>query len=73
MNCQSHRNPIDIVFEDEDILVIDKPSTSIRWTNVLAKTPLGADRMGDQMKAREVTKEYVARVKGEFPRYSRGR
>ncbi|CAD6646762.1 XXYS1_4_G0028860.mRNA.1.CDS.1 [Saccharomyces cerevisiae] len=93
--------PIDIVFEDEDILVIDKPSSipvhptgRYRFNTItkmlerqlgysvhpcnrldkptsglmfLAKTPLGADRMGDQMKAREVTKEYVARVKGEFP------
>ncbi|AET39027.1 uncharacterized protein Ecym_3555 [Eremothecium cymbalariae DBVPG len=93
--------PIKTVFENDDILVIDKPSgipvhptgryrfntiTKIlenqlgytvhpcnrldRLTSglmFLAKTPKGADIMGDQLKAREVTKEYVARVVGEFP------
>lgn len=93
--------PIGIVSEDDDILVIDKPSgipvhptgryrfntiTKIlekklgkavhpinrldRLTSGLmfiAKTPKGADEMSDQMKAREVSKEYVARVVGEFP------
>ncbi|CEP61238.1 uncharacterized protein LALA0_S02e09846g [Lachancea lanzarotensis] len=33
----------------------------------LAKTPAGADRMATQLKAREVKKEYIARVVGEFP------
>ncbi|AMD22128.1 HGL212Wp [Eremothecium sinecaudum] len=93
--------PIKTVYEDENILVIDKPSgvpvhptgryrfntiTKIlqrqlgyvvhpcnrldRLTSglmFLAKTPRGADAMADQMKAREVRKEYVARVVGEFP------
>ncbi|SCV04817.1 LAMI_0H19504g1_1 [Lachancea mirantina] len=93
--------PIKTVFENEDILVIDKPSgipvhptgryrfntvtkilqkqmnTSIHPCNRLdrltsglmfmAKTPRGADEIGNQMKAREVRKEYIARVVGEFP------
>ena len=93
--------PIKIVFENEDILVIDKPSSlpvhptgRFRFNTItkilerengyivhpcnrldrptsglmfLAKTPRGADSMADQLKAREVSKEYVARVKGEFP------
>lgn len=93
--------PIGVVFEDDDILVIDKPSgipvhptgryrfntiTKIlekQWGKAvhpinrldrltsglmfIAKTPKGADEMSDQMKAREVSKEYVARVVGEFP------
>ncbi|QLL34396.1 hypothetical protein HG536_0G02570 [Torulaspora globosa] len=93
--------PIGVVFEDDDILVIDKPSgipvhptgryrfntiTKIlekQWGKTvhpinrldrltsglmfLAKTPRGADEMSDQIKAREVSKEYVARVVGEFP------
>ncbi|AGO12268.1 AaceriAEL091Cp [[Ashbya] aceris (nom. inval.)] len=93
--------PIKTVYEDDDILVIDKPSGipahptgRYRFNSItkilekqlgftvhpcnrldrltsglmfLAKTPKGADEMGDQMKAREVKKEYVARVVGEFP------
>ncbi|SCU78902.1 LANO_0A04412g1_1 [Lachancea nothofagi CBS 11611] len=93
--------PIKTVFEDEDILVIDKPSgipvhptgryrfntiTKIlqremkvaihpcnrldRLTSglmFLAKTPAGADHMASQLKAREVKKEYIARVIGKFP------
>lgn len=93
--------PIGTVYEDDDILVIDKPSgipvhptgryrfntiTKIlekQWGKAvhpinrldrltsglmfIAKTPKGADEMSDQMKAREVSKEYVARVVGEFP------
>ncbi|QEU58148.1 Rib2/Pus9 [Kluyveromyces lactis] len=92
---------IKTVFEDDDLLVIDKPSGipvhptgRYRFNTVtkilekergytvhpcnrldrltsglmfLAKNPRGADRMADQMKAREVSKEYVARVVGEFP------
>ncbi|CCK72542.1 uncharacterized protein KNAG_0K01770 [Huiozyma naganishii CBS 8797] len=95
-------NPVKVVFQDDDILVIDKPSGipvhptgRYRFNSVtkmlqrdlgiavhpcnrldkqtsglmfLAKTPKGADEIGDQLKAREVTKEYVARVVGEFPR-----
>ncbi|EDO18422.1 hypothetical protein Kpol_1032p14 [Vanderwaltozyma polyspora DSM 70294] len=93
--------PIKTVFEDDNILVIDKPSGipvhptgRFRFNTItkilekklgysvhpcnrldkltsglmfLAKTPKGADEMADQLKAREVTKEYVARVVGEFP------
>lgn len=93
--------PIKVVYEDENILVIDKPGgipvhptgryrfntiTKIlekkfgrtvhpcnrldRLTSGLmfmAKTPKGADEMADQLKAREVSKEYVAKVVGEFP------
>ncbi|KAL3230239.1 tRNA pseudouridine(32) synthase, mitochondrial [Nakaseomyces bracarensis] len=93
--------PIKTVFEDENILVIDKPSGipvhptgRYRYNTItkilekemgisvhpcnrldrltsglmfLAKTPKGADQMGDQMKVREVSKEYIARVVGEFP------
>lgn len=98
--CVTSR-PIKTVYENEDILVIDKPSGipvhptgRYRFNTVtkilekekkysvhpcnrldrltsglmfLAKTPSGADQMADQMKAREVSKEYVARVVGEFP------
>ncbi|SCU91502.1 LAFA_0F04148g1_1 [Lachancea sp. 'fantastica'] len=93
--------PVKIVFEDKDILVIDKPSGipvhptgRYRFNTVtkilqrqmgiavhpcnrldrltsglmfLAKTPAGADRMATQLKAREVKKEYIARVVGKFP------
>lgn len=93
--------PIGIVYEDENLLVIDKPSSipvhptgRFRFNTItkiierdmgivvhpcnrldkptsglmfLAKTPHGADELGDQLKSREVSKEYVARVKGEFP------
>ena len=93
--------PIGIVYEDEDLLVIDKPSSipvhptgRFRFNSItkmiqrdhgyivhpcnrldrptsglmfLAKSPHGADDLGDQLKAREVRKEYVARVVGEFP------
>lgn len=93
--------PIKVVYEDENLLVIDKPSgipvhptgryrfntiTKIlekkmgqtvhpcnrldRLTSGLmfmAKTPKGADEMADQLKAREVSKEYIARVVGDFP------
>ncbi|CCE65611.1 hypothetical protein TPHA_0M00360 [Tetrapisispora phaffii CBS 4417] len=93
--------PIKTVFENDDILAIDKPSGiavhptgRFRFNTItkilrkklgysvhpcnrldrltsglmfLAKTPKGADEMGDQLKAREVTKEYIARVVGEFP------
>ncbi|CDO96473.1 unnamed protein product [Kluyveromyces dobzhanskii CBS 2104] len=93
--------PIKTVFEDDDLLVIDKPSGipvhptgRFRFNTVtkilekernytvhpcnrldrltsglmfLAKNPKGADRMAEQMKAREVSKEYVARVVGRFP------
>ena len=93
--------PVKIVREEEDILVIDKPSGipvhptgRYRFNSVtkmlerqlgytvhpcnrldkltsglmfLAKTPKGADVIGDQLKAREVRKEYIARVVGEFP------
>jgi len=94
--------PINIIREDDDILVINKPSGvpvhptgRYRFNSVtkilekqlgytvhpcnrldkltsglmfLAKTPKGADIMGDQLKAREVSKEYIARVVGEFPK-----
>lgn len=33
----------------------------------LAKNPKGADKFVEQLKAREVKKEYIARVKGVFP------
>ncbi|CAB4257205.1 similar to Saccharomyces cerevisiae YDL036C PUS9 Mitochondrial tRNA:pseudouridine synthase, catalyzes the formation of pseudouridine at position 32 in mitochondrial tRNAs [Maudiozyma barnettii] len=93
--------PIGIVFENDDLLVIDKPSSipvhptgRFRFNTItkiiekergivvhpcnrldkptsglmfLAKTPHGADDLGDQLKSREVSKEYVARVIGEFP------
>lgn len=93
--------PIRIVFEDEDMIVIDKPSgvpahpagrfkfNSIinilkyehgiechpcnrldRLTSglmFLAKNPKFADAIGQQIRDRKVRKEYVARVKGEFP------
>lgn len=93
--------PVEIVFEDDDILVISKPSGipvhptgRYRFNTItkmlqrergyvvhpcnrldrmtsglmfLAKTSKGADTVGDQMKTREVTKEYLARVVGEFP------
>ncbi|SMN20252.1 similar to Saccharomyces cerevisiae YDL036C PUS9 Mitochondrial tRNA:pseudouridine synthase, catalyzes the formation of pseudouridine at position 32 in mitochondrial tRNAs [Maudiozyma saulgeensis] len=93
--------PIKVIREDDDILVIDKPSgvpvhptgrnrfnsiTKILERQLgytvhpcnrldkltsglmfLAKTPKGADVIGDQLKAREVSKEYIARVAGEFP------
>ncbi|CDH15361.1 probable Bifunctional protein RIB2 [Zygosaccharomyces bailii ISA1307] len=93
--------PIKVVYEDANLLVIDKPNgipvhptgryrfntiTKIlekklgqtvhpcnrldRLTSGLmfmAKTPKGADDMADQLKAREVSKEYVARVVGNFP------
>ncbi|CCF58813.1 hypothetical protein KAFR_0F02160 [Kazachstania africana CBS 2517] len=93
--------PIKIVYQDDDLLVIDKPSGipvhptgRYRFNSVtkmlekqlgfavhpcnrldkltsglmfLAKTPKGADEMGDQLKVREVRKEYIARVVGEFP------
>ncbi|CAI4339051.1 CCQ_1a_G0008360.mRNA.1.CDS.1 [Saccharomyces cerevisiae] len=93
--------PIKVIFEDDNIMVIDKPSgipvhptgryrfntiTKMLQNNLgfvvnpcnrldrltsglmfLAKTPKGADDIGDQLKAREVTKEYVAKVVGEFP------
>lgn len=93
--------PIKTVFENDDLLVIDKPSGMpvhptgrFRFNTVtksiekqygyivhpcnrldkltsglmfLAKSSKGADEMADQLKAREVTKEYVARVVGKFP------
>lgn len=93
--------PVKIVYQDDDIVVIDKPSGipvhptgRYRFNSVtkmlerelgytvhpcnrldkqtsglmfLAKTPRGADEMGDQLKAREVSKQYIARVVGEFP------
>lgn len=93
--------PIKIVFENNDIMVIDKPSGipvhptgRYRFNTVtkmlenklgfavnpcnrldrltsglmfLAKTREGADEIGDQLKAREINKEYVAKVIGEFP------
>lgn len=93
--------PIGIVFEDEDLIVIDKPSSipvhptgRFRFNTItkilekekgivvrpcnrldkptsglmfLAKTPRGADELADQLRSREVSKEYVARVIGEFP------
>ncbi|CCD26061.2 bifunctional DRAP deaminase/tRNA pseudouridine synthase RIB2 NDAI_0G02840 [Naumovozyma dairenensis CBS 421] len=93
--------PIRIVFENEGLLVIDKPSGipvhptgRFRFNTVtkileekynyvvhpcnrldrstsglmfLAKTPKGADDMAIQLREREVTKEYVARVVGNFP------
>ena len=93
--------PVGIVWQDQDILVIDKPSGipvhptgRYRFNTVtkmlekqlgytvhpcnrldrltsglmfLAKTPRGADAIGDQLKSREVSKEYIARVVGEFP------
>ncbi|CAL9728808.1 bifunctional protein Rib2p [Monosporozyma unispora] len=93
--------PVKIVHQDDNILVIDKPSGvpvhptgRYRFNSVtkmlekelgftvhpcnrldkqtsglmfLAKTPKGADEMGDQLKAREVSKQYIARVVGEFP------
>lgn len=92
---------IKIVYEDENILAIDKPSGipvhptgRFRFNTItkilekqlgypvhpcnrldrltsglmfLAKTPKAADKMAEQMKAREVSKEYIARVVGEFP------
>ncbi|CCH62254.1 hypothetical protein TBLA_0G03170 [Henningerozyma blattae CBS 6284] len=92
---------IKTIYEDDDILVIDKPSGipvhptgRFRFNTItkilekqlgyivhpcnrldrltsglmfLAKTPKGADEVGDQLKTREVSKEYIARVVGEFP------
>lgn len=93
--------PIGIVFQDEDIVVIDKPSgipvhptgryrhnsvTNImeremgikanpcnrldRLTSglmFLGKTRSGSDRLVKQIREREVSKEYMAKVVGEFP------
>lgn len=94
--------PIRIIHEDDDLLIIDKPSgvpahptgrfkfntvVSIlkyeqhaaeahpcnrldRLTSglmFLAKTPSGAEVIGRQIREREVRKEYLAMVKGEFP------
>ena len=93
--------PVRVVYENSDILVIDKPSGipvhptgRYRFNTItkilerqlgyvvhpcnrldkltsglmfLAKTPKGADEMGDQLKVREVRKQYIARVVGEFP------
>lgn len=92
---------IKIVFEDENVMVIDKPSGipahpvgRYRFNSVskllfrqlgypahpsnrldrltsglmfLAKNPTGAEEMRTQLVQREVSKEYVARVVGEFP------
>lgn len=33
----------------------------------LARNPKSADKMGQQLRGREVSKEYLARVVGEFP------
>lgn len=93
--------PIKIIYEDDKMLVIDKPggipvhpTGRYRFNSItkilerdfhitahpcnrldkqtsglmfLGKNSKGADEMGDQLKAREVSKEYVARVVGEFP------
>lgn len=93
--------PIGIVYQDEDIVVIDKPSgipvhptgryrhnsvTNImeremgikanpcnrldRLTSglmFLGKNRSGSDRLVKQIREREVSKEYMAKVVGEFP------
>ncbi|AOW29623.1 RluA family pseudouridine synthase [Candida albicans L26] len=92
---------IKIVFEDDDLLVIDKPggipvhpTGRYRYNTVtkifehekgkivhpcnrldrltsglmfLGKSSKGANNMMSQIRDRNVTKEYIARVKGEFP------
>lgn len=93
--------PISIVYEDDDLVVIDKPSGvpahptgRFKFNSVvsilkyehklechpcnrldrltsglmfLAKNPKMAEKIGQQIRDREVTKLYYARVKGEFP------
>ncbi|KAH3666291.1 hypothetical protein OGAPHI_004480 [Ogataea philodendri] len=93
--------PIKIVYQDDELLVIDKPSglpvhptgryrhntvTFIlekehgikahpcnrldRLTSglmFLGKTAAGAEKMVKQMREREVSKQYIAKVVGEFP------
>lgn len=92
---------IKIVYQDDEIIVIDKPSgipvhptgrfrhntiTKIlekdynikahpcnrldRLTSglmILGKTAKGADKMVKQMREREISKQYIAKVVGEFP------
>ncbi|CCF57104.1 hypothetical protein KAFR_0C01090 [Kazachstania africana CBS 2517] len=43
---------------------LDKATSGLMF---LAKTPNGADEFADELKSRSVSKEYVARVVGEFP------
>ncbi|KAJ5239277.1 hypothetical protein N7468_003896 [Penicillium chermesinum] len=95
--------PIGIIHEDDDLLVIDKPAgipvhsagryhhNSVveilqadredgwiarpcnrldRLTSgvmFIGKHPKGAEKMSNQLRARSVQKEYIARVKGKFP------
>lgn len=93
--------PIKIVFEDENIIAIDKPSGlpvhpagRYRYNTItkimqhehgitvhpcnrldrltlglmfLGKNAKGAESMVKQMRERSVRKEYIARVKGQFP------
>ncbi|KAK6458795.1 DRAP deaminase [Scheffersomyces xylosifermentans] len=92
---------IKIVYEDDDLLAIDKPSGipvhptgRYRYNTItkifqhefgkvvhpcnrldrltsglmfLGKTAKGADKLTTQIRDRNVRKEYIARVKGEFP------
>lgn len=93
--------PIKIVYEDDDMVVIDKPggipahpTGRFNFNSVvqvlkyehnlechpcnrldrltsglmfLAKNPKFAERIGQQIRDREVSKQYLARVVGEFP------
>lgn len=93
--------PIKIVYQDDEIVVIDKPSGipvhptgRYRYNSItaileaehglkvhpcnrldrltsglmfLGKTAKAAEKMVDQIKNREVSKEYIAKVVGEFP------
>lgn len=104
--CHRHEppvssRPIKIVFEDKDVVAIDKPSGipvhptgRFRYNTItkilqhelgftvhpcnrldkltlglmfLGKTPKGAEFFVKQIRERTVRKEYIARVKGNFP------
>ena len=94
-------DPIKIVFQDDRLVVVDKPggvpahpTGRFKFNSVmailekehgfqchpcnrldrltsglmfLAKTPKGADEIGQQIRDRAVTKQYLALVHGEFP------
>ncbi|KAI8987352.1 pseudouridine synthase [Mycotypha africana] len=94
--------PVEIVFEDENLIVIDKPGclhvhpagryrhntvTHILCNErnieklypsnridkitsgllIMSKTPHAATKLGSLMKSREIEKEYICRVTGQFP------